>query len=375
MKLKKIEFNNNLNPKIWDNENNLLPKIKDKVIKIVELFKNQLADNEINLIIDDIYILGSNANYNYNEDSDLDIHIIADESFDCSEKHLPTLYNAYKKIFNDTYDITIKGINVELYVENKNDLTNVSTGVYSLNKGWIKQPVKNVVVDIDYSELKREFDKWENKYFEITDNPSVDSINSYLDDIYDLRQTSLKNKGDYALGNLVFKEIRRLGYLNDLRTLKNELISKELSLEESKKLNLEEGLDYNVLYHGTSGINGVNIILDNILRLGKTYSNGQSAVCFSRDLYNIKKLYKFKVIFVFDRDKLKSKYKITPVSDYKNSVYPVAARTVGYSKAEEVITEDIINVKDYIVKVLVDKTIYERFLNYLPNCDLIIEEM
>lgn len=85
--------------------------------------------------IEDIYLLGSNANFNYNEDSDLDVHIIADESFDCSEEHLAIIYNCYKALFNNKYDITIKGINVELYVENKDKLSNVSTGVYSFEKG------------------------------------------------------------------------------------------------------------------------------------------------------------------------------------------------------------------------------------------------
>lgn len=115
--------------------------------------------DNLDLIIDDIYILGSNANFNYNDSSDLDIHIIADESFDCSEKHLDLLYKAYKTLFNNKYDIQIKGIDTELYVENKDNLTNVSSGVYSLNSGWLKEPAIFDIPEVDEFKLNAEVQK------------------------------------------------------------------------------------------------------------------------------------------------------------------------------------------------------------------------
>ena len=113
-----IEVHDSLNPKLWDAENNLKEDVKSKIILIVDEFVKHLKADNLELKVYDIWLLGSNANYNYNEDSDLDVHIIADESFDCSEKHLEIIYNAYKALFNNRYEITIRGINVEIYVEN-----------------------------------------------------------------------------------------------------------------------------------------------------------------------------------------------------------------------------------------------------------------
>lgn len=91
-----IETHEQLNPKIWNEDKEIIPEVKSKIIQIVDEFRKLLALDEVELKVEDIYLLGSNANYNYNENSDLDVHIIADESFDCSNEHLPIIYNAYK---------------------------------------------------------------------------------------------------------------------------------------------------------------------------------------------------------------------------------------------------------------------------------------
>lgn len=226
-----VEIHKTLNPKIWDDEQKLIPEVKSKILEIVEKFKEYISKDGVELKVEDIYLLGSNANYNYNNDSDLDIHIIADESLDCEGKHLPLLYDAYKSLFNSKYEITIKGINVELYVENAADMTNVSAGIYSLNKGWIRKPDQYKMPDIDQEAVSKGVDGWEKRYFELTENGTPDKIDAYINEIYQLRKESIQKEGEFGLGNLIFKEVRRLGYLQDLKKLKDELTSQELSLE------------------------------------------------------------------------------------------------------------------------------------------------
>lgn len=63
-------------------------------------------------------------------------------------------------------------------------------------------------------------------------------ISNFIEDLYDLRKDSIATEGEYGIGNLVFKEFRNLGYLDNLKDLKNEERSKELSLE-----NLKEDID------------------------------------------------------------------------------------------------------------------------------------
>lgn len=69
----------------------------------------------------------------------------------------------------------------------------------------------------------------------------VDKIDDLLEDIYSLRQEGMKEEnGEYSIPNLIFKEFRNLGYLDNLKDLRKKEISKELSLESLK----EELIDY-----------------------------------------------------------------------------------------------------------------------------------
>ena len=223
-----------LNPKLWDANNKLFPEIKTKVEEIVRTFKKMLLNKDVDLHIVDAYILGSNANYNYTDVSDFDIHIIADEDNDCVKKHLPIIYDAYRSLFDKKYDITIKGIEVEIYVQSKEAaLNNVSSGVYSIKEDkWLKMPVKDFAKPkIDDVKFSAAVNDWERRYFKIKMNPTIEDIDSFVDDIYAIRAESLSNEGEFGFDNLVFKEIRNLGYLMDLKELKDSLTAQSLSLE------------------------------------------------------------------------------------------------------------------------------------------------
>ena len=63
------------------------------------------------------------------------------------------------------------------------------------------------------------------------EDSKIEEIESFIEDIYDLRKTSIAKDGEYGVGNLVFKEIRNLGYLDNLKDLKNILKSRKFSLE------------------------------------------------------------------------------------------------------------------------------------------------
>lgn len=65
--------------------------------------------------------------------------------------------------------------------------------------------------------------------------PQIDDIESFIDDIYELRKAGLQTTGEYGIENLVFKEIRNKGYLDNLRDLRCQLTEKELSLESLKE--------------------------------------------------------------------------------------------------------------------------------------------
>lgn len=227
----KFEVHDTLNPKLWENDR-LKDEIKLKLIEIVEQF---VSTCDIPLHIVDVHIVGSQASYNYTEFSDLDVHLISNfEMIDCSDEVLQAAYNSVKAKFNSDYNIKIKGVDVELYVEDIRSTVN-SNGIYSLySDKWIKFPKK--LTDVPQVDISDDLDKWKNKIDNILTRKNSDAILSIIDDLYILRKNSLDIAGEYSEGNQLFKELRNIGYLDKLKDSYKKFRSKELSLESYTKL-------------------------------------------------------------------------------------------------------------------------------------------
>ena len=67
---------------------------------------------------------------------------------------------------------------------------------------------------------------------DLSESLETDKIGKFIDDLYIMRQQSIQKDGEYSLGNLIFKEFRNRGYLDNLKKLNIDLTSKELSLDE-----------------------------------------------------------------------------------------------------------------------------------------------
>ena len=236
-------MNDTLNPKLFENRK-LKPDVRQAILDIVEQFKEYI-EFPINIL--DIRIVGSNAAYNYNDKSDLDIHLVVNfDELSNNNDLIQALFNSEKKLFNDTFDITIKGLDAELYVEDVNTGA-ISNGIYSvLQDCWIKFPkildLDNISIDMLGSDTL--FFKYQEKceqMLENKDNVSIEEVNELIDKIYMLRKNGLAKSGEYSNGNLAFKSLRNEGYIEQLIDLKNDLISKELSLE---KLDRERNFNY-----------------------------------------------------------------------------------------------------------------------------------
>ena len=70
--------------------------------------------------IEDITVSGSNAAYSYTDSSDLDLHILIDMNQLPDDEVYRELFDAKKKLYNDEHQITVRGIPVELYVQDAN---------------------------------------------------------------------------------------------------------------------------------------------------------------------------------------------------------------------------------------------------------------
>ena len=245
-----FKLQNELHPKIWylpnekfmgDSEGQkykLNPKVRENLMEIAYQFIDTFG---IDVVIEDIIITGSIANFNWSKYSDVDLHILIDyKQFSNELKDLYVEFFDLKKIvFNQKRDVKIFGFDVEVFVEDV-DLQGISGGIYSiLDDEWIKKPVKEKT-KISKQEINKEAKKWMSLIDTLIKNADDEDINTIRDSVRNLkskikkfRLSGLKNEGEFGLKNLVFKVLRRNGYINKLYSEPLKKIDKKLSLKET----------------------------------------------------------------------------------------------------------------------------------------------
>lgn len=220
-----IEVHNTLNSLLWNEDNTLKQDVFEKLSNIAQEF---LKFIEIPLNIVDIEIVGSNASYNYNEKSDIDLHIIVNSEVNFVEPTiLRQLYNDRKGAFNRDYELEINGLPVELYIEDVKD-GNATNGRYSILKNeWVKFPEP---ITYEVPDISKDLNKMLNKCFKVLQSNDPEEVRTLINDIYMMRKLGLAEDGEASVGNLVFKELRNMDIMSDLKDHYYELRSKELSL-------------------------------------------------------------------------------------------------------------------------------------------------
>lgn len=223
-----FQIHDELNPKLFENDNILKVDVRQRLIEIADMFVKSIREDEVPLNVLDYWLVGSNAQYNYSDSSDIDVHIIVTtEDIECDPYILNLLYTYIKSSFNNKYDILVKGHEVELYIEDVNS-TVITNGIYSLMQDkWIKVPTKTEILSYDVTETS-EWKEWYQRYSELKDS----ECEQFLNDLYIMRKASLsQSMGEWDIGNLIFKEFRNQGILDELKDRNYKYKSKELTLE------------------------------------------------------------------------------------------------------------------------------------------------
>lgn len=222
-------YHDKLNPKFWDGLT-LKKKIKMQLIKIANTWA-EFADIPKSAI-KDILLVGGNANYNYTRFSDLDLHLVVDKK---KLPNCPDLLDEFltdkKQLWSLIHNIKIYGHDVELYAEYEGSPRPSNQGVYSLKSGWIKKPNK-IEPDIDLELLKQKTYAMMRKIDFLISSKSddVSEIRKLKDKIKNMRNSSIRRGGEFALENLVFKELRNSGYLDKMNKYSVNIQDKKLSL-------------------------------------------------------------------------------------------------------------------------------------------------
>jgi len=208
------------------------------------------------------------ANYNWHEGSDLDVHVLLDLDHISSDKELAYDYFKTKKsLWGDKLPVKVAGHDVELYVQDINE-PHASTGVYSLlDDEWLTKPIKKMVA-LDIPNIQAKASDFMNAIDDLESNAnavsSIDSIEKLKDKLAAYRKAGLDEKGEYSTENLVFKILRNTGYLEKLSKLKDEVLTKNLTLENVSMYNpniMEEGTRDKIMNAVRQGTLGLGIVV------------------------------------------------------------------------------------------------------------------
>lgn len=232
-----------LNPKFWANGEHLDFRVRIKLLDIAEDFLKFMGLTWVEP--EDIVLTGSLAGLTYNEKySDVDIHIIIDyNDVDENRELVDNYFYAQKKLWNEEHkDLSIFGFPVEIFVE---DSGHPAKGaVYSLmREKWIDKPERNLPklspeskkdIRVKVSEYTKVIDGLISDFKRGKDNEySLRVLSKKTDELFkqikNERQSGLE-KSEFSEGNMVFKSLRRNGYLAKIIDLKKKIYDKAHSI-------------------------------------------------------------------------------------------------------------------------------------------------
>jgi hypothetical protein len=229
---------------IWDNASSddfktikLHKDVREHLISIAKDFIESFGIDSF--VIEDILFVGSLANYNWSEYSDVDLHIVIDkEKVNDDTELVDEFFTAKKEVYNLKHNIKVKGFDVELYVQDIKEELDASDGIYSIlyNK-WRKEPSKDKS-PVNKSDIIKKVKEFVKKLSDIKKEEEPDAkllkLKKLKEKIKAYRKSGLNATGEYSTENLVFKYLRRSGYMDELADLGVDIKDEFLSLENEQ---------------------------------------------------------------------------------------------------------------------------------------------
>lgn len=242
--LSSFEIQMSLNSDIWKSNGQIDSRVRLNLLDIADDFYDSLKLKWLKPC--DIILTGSICNFNWSEFSDIDLHIVVDlsqisDNLDLVREYVNTKKNEWN---NEHENITIHGFNVEVFIEDINDDT-VSEGIYSLQTNkWLKTPKKRQIKPISSraSKIKKvaadvmtQIDDIEEDFNSINDLHELDllekKIDSLIKNIGKIRKDGLSSEmKESSLGNILYKILRRMHYLDKIWEIKIAIYDKKHSI-------------------------------------------------------------------------------------------------------------------------------------------------
>ena len=239
-------YNDDLNPVFWtkktkgdDVEWTLDQRVRKKLLRIADEFFEKFDEILKEKDIVDIQLTGSLANFNYTKLSDLDVHVIVnlDGVDDDNPQILKSALDGIRFIWNLRHNISIRGYDVELYVQDAKE-PHIASGLFSLlNNEWIKNPVFDPP-EIDEKDVDKKFQSIAYEIEQLHTRLVASSVlphnakelykrsTKLKEKIMKMRKEGLSKKGEFSVGNLAFKKLRNEGYIEKLIDINSESYDK-----------------------------------------------------------------------------------------------------------------------------------------------------
>ena len=226
-----LQYHSELNPKLWQDAK-LKDEVRGKLLQIAATWM-KFANIPAEAVVD-IIITGGNVNFNYTPLSDVDLHLVISRDSLNPNRALIDDYLQDKKILwtLSHQDINIYGYPVELYAQDVNEQPHENQGVYSIQKNeWISIP-RNLGLDFESDRhLQKKVQFYKDLIDKMIAQQATDGTFDMLKQrIKKMRGDSIAKSGEFAFGNLVFKELRNQGYLDKMDMYQKSNLDKALSL-------------------------------------------------------------------------------------------------------------------------------------------------
>lgn len=221
---KTLEIHPDLNKKLWDDH-----IIKRNVLKqLQKIVADFVKENEIEVKILDVVLMGSSCDTNFTPKSDIDVHLVIQHTEASKEYEL--LVHVCK-IWNGMHNVTIFGHKVEINPQTKrNPLISKDAAIYSIqNDKWIRKPVPHIITQQMRRDINTLCDKYSKDIKNKIKQEDGKGLDKILHDIKTKRKEGVHKDGEMSIDNLVFKALRNVGIINvthdDIIKINDELLT------------------------------------------------------------------------------------------------------------------------------------------------------
>lgn len=247
--LSSFKIKKELNPKFWPN-GKLNSRVRLRLMDIADDFIQELSVDWAKP--KDVIFTGSIANYNWSRYSDVDLHILIDfkQVYSKNTDFVDDYFKSKKENWLANHeDLKIFGFPIEISVEDSNE-DNPSSGRYSLYKNkWVVEPddFQDAVINQEYvkktaAKYMTQIDDIEKKLDSEKDKHKCEKYGNKVYKIFDklktMRSEGLESdKKEMSSGNIIYKIIRRAGYIDKIWDIYNSSYDKVNSINERKEIN------------------------------------------------------------------------------------------------------------------------------------------